>query len=220
MNYKNENIGIVQKTDLLTENGQLFLGVVCCLEHAIFGNVTHETEIFFETVLANTFPNRRKLDPIDARNMSGDNLDGIFSGAFLIKSKWLELSWEYLTANNFTWPNAGDKWPFQPAKIFPWALCGGTNWHLLFTLPFYWLAFIITLLKPKENTSGKILTFVELYPHKDSFWCSLIWKIYIWKMQKQYGDLWFYEINMIFHNDEEHPICKLAKQYHLILKLG
>jgi hypothetical protein len=79
-------------------------------------------------------------------------------------------------------------------------------------LPFFIINFFLSTSKPKENTSGKQLLFIELYPLKEqSKVFRFFWRLYCDRMNKMYGSKWLYEIFAIYYRNPDHPIRVLAK---------
>ena len=80
--------------------------------------------------------------------------------------------------------------PMNPGNYSAWAYNGGSKILWYFFLPFIVINMLISLNKPRENTSSKIIYFIELYPNRNKFIWKKLWSFYKAKMEKQYGKKW------------------------------
>lgn len=224
MQYFSTKYGLVTDNDPVSENGQLFLATYILLlsgkvnpdEISRLNDIMHlqlkESSADFRN------PGLVRRNPfLTERIQSHDNLAGIFSWAFITNHPIRFEIWKYLLKHLGTYDTSNGKskqlsrfLPFNPANFFIWGKCVGSKIYMLF-LPFYIINLILTCNSPVNNTSGKILTWVELYPHKNTGICKYLFRYYEKMMIKQYGLPYFYYIMKIYHgvNSNEFPLNKI-----------
>lgn len=218
MEYFSNYYGLVTDNDPVTENGQLFLAEYLLLQDEVVPSINRIMyEQLFNSWTGTKGLYHRNPDLTDRRIMSHDNLAGIMSWSFVNKTGHAEYIWDYLLKHGGTYDNSQGKTkqlsrflPFNPSNFFIWGLCADSNIYLLF-LPFYVLSLIISCNKKKEDTSGKILSWVEMYPHRNHWLVKYLFKYYERKMREQYGDNYIKELMKIYHggNSREFPINKI-----------
>lgn len=219
MEYLSTTYGLVTNQDPKSENGQLFLAQLILLKQIRGQNIDPETVCLFMQILNSSVEDglyHRNPD-LTERTMSHDNLSGIFSWSYIRDNRFRHKIWNYLLKHLGTYDNTKGKskqlsrfLPFNPSNFFIWGLCANSNIYLMF-LPFYLVNLVISSNKPSNDTSGKILNWVELYPHKHHWLCKYFWKYFANKMTKMYGENWIVRIFDIYHggNSKEFPINKL-----------
>lgn len=218
MDYLTTKYGLTTDLDPTSENGQLFLTQLIILSqkslylpviNAVMNKQLQDSKV--EEGLYNRNPE------LTTRTMSHDNLSGIFTYSFLDKTKERFEIWNYLLKHLGVYDNTKGKstqlsrfLPLGPSNFFIWGLCAESNIYLLF-LPFYILSLIIACSKPKEDTSGKILIWVELFPHKEHWLIKHLYNYYEKKMLPQYGVYYIKNLLAIYHggSSREFPINKL-----------
>lgn len=220
MEYLSTKYGLVTDNDPTTENGQLFLA-----ELILLAGKDHLKSWFYNMVMQEQLDNSKVEDGLynrnpdlhDQRVMSHDNLTAIFSYSYSSQTSHRFAIWNYLLKHLGTYDNSKGTskqlsrfLPFNPSNFFIWGLCAESNIYLLF-FPLYVLSLLITLNRPINNTSGKILAWVELLPHKDHWLVKYLYKYFDKKMKKQYGDEYVKALMKIYHggNSREFPINKL-----------
>lgn len=221
MEYLSTKYGLITETDQTTENGQLFLAEYIILRDSQgFGNFNDRLNSIFDAQLFNSKVKTglyNRNPELTTRTMSHDNLSGIFSWSKLTKTNHRFEIWKYLLKHLGTYDNTKNTskqlsrfLPFNPSNFFIWGLCAESNIYVLF-LPFYILNLLLTLKKPLNDTSGKILTFIELYVHKDHWLVKHLYKHFEKKMKKQYGENYLKELFSIYfgNNSVDFPINKL-----------
>lgn len=220
MEYISRKYGLVTDTDLESENGQLFLVELIFLSDLLNKESEYLKSIMIEQLQLSKVSDglySRNPDLSDRRILSHDNLTAIFAWSYLAKTEHRFSIWKYLLKHLGTYDNSRGKTkqlsrflPFNPANFFIWGLCAESNIYLLF-LPFYLVNLIISSNKPKEDTSGKILSWVELYPHRNHWLVKRLYDYYHRKMQNQYDIFYVPELMRIYHgnNSPEFPIRKI-----------
>lgn len=216
MEYLSSYYGLTGEVDSKSENGQLFLTEYILL---LNGKIQNESFIMNEQ-LQNSYVMdglyNRNPDLISREN-SHDNLSGIFSYSYLAKSEHRFKIWSYLLKHLGTYDNTKGKsaelsrfLPFNPSNFFIWGLCAESSIYLLF-FPLYLISLVIACNKPLNDTSGKILSWVELLPHKDHWLVKHLYNYFEKKMKSLYGDNYLKELMKIYHggNSHEFPINKI-----------
>lgn len=232
MEYFSTRYGLVTDNDPVTENGQLFLATFLLLcRHSISEDLSWYAASVMREQLYNsrvqakpiTLPPtyirglfHRNPDLIDRRIMSHDNMSGIMAFLYMDDTADRFYIWKYLLTHFGTYDNSLGKskqlsrfLPFNPSNFFVWGLCADSKISFLF-YPFYWANLLITCHKPKADTSGKILTLVELIQFRNHWLAKHCWKYFNRKMIEQYGFIWQHELMRLYHgkNSPEFPLRK------------
>lgn len=222
MEYLSTKYGLVTDNDSVSENGQLFLAELILLNKYMDSNkdILEYHEII-NSQLYNSFVKsglyNRNPDLIDRRIMSHDNLSGIFSYSYLAKTQHRFNIWDYLLKHLGTYDNSQGKTkqlsrflPFNPSNFFIWGLCAESKIYLLFA-PLFLISLLLTCNRSIEDTSGKILAWVEMLPHNDHWLVKHFWRYYERKMKSVYGIDYVKALMKIYHegNSPDFPINKL-----------
>lgn len=216
MEYLSTKYGLVSNEDFTTENGQLFLAELCQLtpEDKSLNEVMTQ-QLLNSKVKSGLY--HRNPDLFDRRCMSHDNLSGIMSWSFSNNTEHAKEIWSYLLWHFGTYDNTQGKssqlsrlLPFNPSNFFIWGLCAKSYIYLPFLI-FYLPSLIICCNKPANNTTGKILSWLELTPHKNHWLCKHLHRYFEKKMKEQYGDDYIKGLMYGFHggNASEFPILKV-----------
>lgn len=223
MEYFSEIYGLVTDNDPKTENGQLFLTEYIFLLHKIIGSkdslVGPKCDMLVQLRNSKVEEGLYHRNPLlTKRTMSHDNLSGIFAYSKFFETNHRKEIWSYLLKHFGTYDNTKGRspqfskyLPFNPGNFFIWGLCADSLLAYLF-LPLFVINMLITCSKPKENTSGKILLWVELFPLQNNLICRLLNKYFEYKMKKMYGEDYVAKLLTIYHgnsNSKEFPINKL-----------
>lgn len=104
----------------------------------------------------------------------------------------------------------------HPRDIVFWSYIDGKIWSNFFMWFVILNCFISCFSKEKDSqgryvTSGRLLTFLRLYPYKNKLWGRLTWKICTYAVNKRFQNGWLEVFNIYFGNPE-HPINLLAKE--------
>lgn len=220
MEYFSEIYGLVTDNDPKTENGQLFLAEYVFLNSYMYGE-DRTDKFLFVSQLKNSkvedgLYHRNPL--LTTRTLSHDNMSGILALSKYYNTQHRKEIWSYLLKHFGTYDNTKGRspqfskyLPFNPGNFFIWGLCADSLLAYLF-LPLFVINMLITCSKPKENTSGKILLWVELFPLQNNLICRLLNKYFEYKMKKMYGEDFVAKLLTIYHgnsNSKEFPINKL-----------
>lgn len=223
MDYLSTTYGLVTDHDPTSENGQLFLTQLIMLDNT---NALVCNQIMLDQLLASKVERglyHRNPD-LTARTMSHDNLTAIFTYSYLNNTSHRFEIWNYLLKHLGTYDNTKNKstqlsrfLPFNPANFFIWGLCAKSNIYLLF-LPFYVLSLILSCNTDRNETSGKILNWIKLKPHKDHWIVKHLFRYYEQKMYDQYvRKFWVEEVAIqagFLPKVETSYIRELMKIYH------
>lgn len=222
MEYISRVYGLVTDNDPTTENGQLFLvDYIFLLEQnnknleSIFASDIMKTQLALSETKVKGLYNRNPM--LQTRTTSHDNLSAIFAWSASRQTQHRFEIWKYLIKHFGTYDNTEGKskqfsryLPFNPANFFAWGLSANSLLAYLF-FPMFLINLIIASNKPKGDVSGKILSFVEMFPLQKNFLVKICYKYYTNKMIKMYGENYHYEIRKIYHggNSKDFPINKL-----------
>ena len=218
MDYLNSTYGLVTDSDPTTENGQLFLTELILLKQLNGSDFSNERSVYVEQLFYSYVEKGlyNRNPELTTRTTSHDNLSAIFAFSYLTKGQHRFWIWNYLLKHLGTYDNTKNKssqfsrfLPFNPANFFVWGKMAESKIFWLF-YPFYLINLIISCSKPAENTSGKLLTFVELTPLKNEFMFKHLYNYYESKMKKQYGEQWIKTLFKTYFPNEgqDFPIYK------------
>jgi hypothetical protein len=219
VNYLSDKYGLVTDQDPETENGQLFLAQLLLLPPYYTGTDLHCDGVItmFRQLEKSKVKNglyHRNPDLIDRRCMSHDNMSGIMAFLYMTKSDTRFDIWNYLVRHLGTYDNTQGKskqlsrlLPFNPSNFFIWGLCADSKYYRMFKW-IYAISLKITCKRPKEDTSGKLLTWVELVQFKKHPDCKDLWDYFENKMLEQYGADWLRELFRVYHggNSPKFPL--------------
>lgn len=226
MEYISDAWGLVTNGDTKTENGQLFLAEYILLIDSSDSPLSNKLSLMQLPHLAmiNQLASSEVKSGLYCRNVdlrykrptSHDNISGIMSYSKVMGTKHRFQIWKYLLWHLGTYDSSSGKspefarfLPFNPANFFIWGKCAKSWLYMLF-LPFYLINLIISCNQEANDTSGKILSWVELYPHKEHWLCKYLFNYYEKKMKKLYGSEYLKELMKIYFagNDSDFPIFK------------
>lgn len=224
--YLNYNHGLelvkgLTDTERGNENGILFL-VEYFILLDMLGQLTSEHANIFKQIvndleIEDGIYDRGKLDRYGeqpVRSISHDNISAISAGSYLFGTEHARQIADYGLKHFFVYDNNGQEYlPMNPGNYTPWLYLGERSKLLqLVFLPFFLINFTITMLKPKQDTSSKLLYLVELYAmQKTSKFYKFLFNIYMKRIKKQYDGL--HNILLIyFHQDINNPINVKARE--------
>jgi hypothetical protein len=224
MEYFSTKYGLVTDNDPTTENGQLFLADYILLLHKNVDIISFlMTNDLMKDQLRNSETSveglyNRNIDLVDRRCMSHDNLSGIMAWSVLAGTDHRFKIWKYLVKHLGTYDNTQGKstqfsriLPFNPSNFFAWGLAAESKLAYLF-FPLFLINLIISCNKKPEDTSGKILSWIEMYPlSTTNIIVKLCFKYYEKKMKAQYGNNYIVELRKLYHgtNSTNFPINKV-----------
>lgn len=213
MEYWSDIYGIVTSHDSTSENGGTFLA------HYISYNPSWKALQCFNLKMKNArLPNGmyRRSANHNQRSVSKDEITGMMASSFILKTTHRFEIWKQLKANYGAYPvivmSFSDKLPYNPAKYYAWGHFAESKWHYLFLFN-YIINMLITLAKPKKDTSSKLLYTLELRSMKANFINKLLKKYLDKRLKKMYGSNFVEEMMKIyFHTEkEDFPLFQVVK---------
>lgn len=218
----------VNTGDRQNENGILFLVEAIILDQDT-SDLKHQRDFdLFDEVMTNIevepgLYDRGSLDQqkqdetgIPKRTISHDNLSSIASGSRLLGTDHAKDIATYGVKHGFIYNNrkSGFREPMNPGNYSMWCALADSYLPIQIAFfPIYLANTIICLSKPKEDTSGRLLTFIELYPLRKHWFWGRLYKRVIKSFQKTYGDNPLFEIVKIYFRDGNHPVRLAAKEF-------
>lgn len=215
--------------DRQNENGVVFLAQALYLAELSSTYTSCDFETLFWLIEgleeAPGLFNRGALDSNQKvkRTISHDNVLSIASLSKRFNTGHAEEIYHYGLTHAFIYNNRFDilkpytwfRMPFNPGNYSSIARLGGSSIFYLLFFPWYVVNFLIACGKPLGDTTGKLLTFVELYPLRKDKLFGYLWKLFIRKMTAMYGKYFMEEITAIYYKDPNHPVRIAA--YHLTI---
>lgn len=208
----------VNTGDRKNENGILFLVEYIILEKQSSNN---KNLTMFIDVMNNiqVEPGLYDRGGLDRRNppkrtISHDNISAIAAGSKLLGTKHAKDIADYGVRHAFSYNNnqKGFRFPMNPGNIPIW--CALADSYLLLQIlfmPIYLINTIICLLKDKQETSGRLLTFIELYPLRNEPFYGTLYKLVMDSFNETYGESPLQHITEIYFRDENHPVRVAAR---------
>lgn len=141
------------------------------------------------------------------RTMSHDDNRGISSLSKLFGFRYARDIYRYGLRHFFCYNNVKPRLrpPYMPGQFISLIKLGGGDLLSTLLLPIYIFDLSQLLKSPKDDTSGKLLRLIELYPLRfDNIWGSL-WLFYVKGMENMYGKYWLNELMVIYFRDQNHP---------------
>lgn len=227
MSYFSDVLGLVTKSDPTTENGGTFLCHVTVISDMLnlfpySKDSLPYTKNFLTMLFCRKMSNARVSSGLylrsahhTKRTVSHDELTSFFVTSYLLETNHRNTIWNYMKKHFgvYSVPGGERKLPFQPACYYPWARLADSRVSLLF-FPFYVLAFTVAMIKDRSHTSSRLLYMDELYAmnKKGHFLDKLLYKAYVWKMKRMYGEKYVKGLTDIYFGAEElnHPVRLLA----------
>lgn len=212
MNYFSDTLGLVTKNDSTTENGGIFLAYYHVLKRMLNLPLSNTDLNLFSCKMFHAYQSsglylRSELHP--NRTVSQDEITGFMVSSHLLKTFHKKSIWEKLVSGFGSYPAAKvSKW-YNPGSYYSWSVLAGSKFSFFF-LPIYFINLVITCYKPVGNTSSKLLYLAELYTMPQ----GLMWQFYQYRMKKQYGEKWIYELFCIYfwNEDSDFPLLHLSEK--------
>jgi hypothetical protein len=213
-NYFKPGYGLVTKQDPNSENCNLFYSELVTLKKPIsdvdsflLHNMFTNNMILKYNCKRDVF-NRRSGN--DTRSVSQDEISGWVHSSYLLNTEHKKIIWNHLISHFGSYNNTGklmDYLPFNPANYYSWGiLCD--SWLAYLFLPFYVINLIIALSKEANNTSTKILYWLDMVNMPQTFINKILKKFYVYRMKKQYGEKYINSIlrYYFYGEDKDFPI--------------
>lgn len=201
MDYFKKGYGLVTERDQTTENCNLFYAQYILLK----GKWDAKDYLFFMDNMARKYIkkglyNRREGN--DTRSVSHDEITGWMVASHLLGTNHKQHIWDYLIKHLGVYDNNGSVYlPFNPANFYNWGAYVESPLHWLF-LPLYFINLQIAIHRPKQETSSKIIYWLELFSMPDNWVNRQMKKIFVKKMTDQYGEQWLSGLYEIYFKEE------------------
>lgn len=218
--------------DRNNENGILFLVEYIFLSQDNvyrlaydFSNIVDKLEVSEGLYDRGSLDNQKQEQTgIPKRTISHDNISAIAAGSRFLRdvtnTKMISYHEEianYGVKHFFSYNNRekGFRLPMNPGNYSIWlALANKFLLLQILFLPFYLINFNLTNKKPEQDTSGKLLNFVELYPLRRHWFWGRMYKRYLKQMKDLYGDRPLEKLTEIYFRDANHPVRLAAKEFN------
>ena len=204
--YFRVGYGLVTEYDQTTENCNLFYAQYLTLREGNMTPVERVQELnFFQInmLLKRIKPglfNRRKQP--DTRSTSHDEITGFMVASHILNTSHKHEIWKYLLLHLGVYNNNGRVYlPFNPGNFYAWGAYVKSPLRWL-VAPIFAINMAISLRKPKGETSGKILYWLELFTMPEDWLNRRLKQYYIRKMTAMYGSDWLKELYAIYFNSE------------------
>lgn len=210
MQYFNE--GLVTSQDIQTENRNLFYA-----EYLALGGVDQGFNSFMH---AKQLPNGMYLRSSvhTNRTVSHDEITGWMASSHILKTGHKLEIWKTLLSNYGAYPAVVKDWtdrlPYNPGNYYAWASYAGSYAKYLF-LPMYFINLLVAIAKEKQNTSSKIIYWLELSTMPKTWVNIQMKKIFEAKMKAQYGENYLKGLFNIYFGAEDRkyfPLWKLLNE--------
>ena len=204
--------GLVTKENPTTENNNLFYA-----QYLASGgeNVYNYNEVMASRRTSNGLylrsPHHTK------RSVSHDEITAYMAISKMLKLNYHHEIWNQLKANYGAYPAIIEKWydylPFNPANYYAWGEYAGSKWSKIF-FPLYFINMTIALSKDKQQTSSKLIYWLELNTMPSTTLNRFLKDFFNSKMTSQYGADYLKKMRMIYFNqeDEDFPLFKEVEQ--------
>lgn len=210
MDYFSPIFGLVTSVDQGTENGGLFLA-----EYAVTNRSEFIKQLYIQKMEAARLPSGlyRRSANHNARSVSHDEITGMMAVSYIFNLNYHKEIWDQMVSHNGSYPAViEDKLDYVAYNIgnyYPWCEyqhrsdCAGY-------LPFYLANMALSLSKDKQETSSKLIYWLELYTIRDSWINRSLKQTFESKMKEQYGDDWLMSMRRIYFNSEaeDFPLFK------------
>lgn len=228
--YYNPVHGLELSPDINNGNRQNENGILFLVEYLLMTNpITPEDEDKFKQVVKNIeiepgLYDRGGLDSVTAaltgvekRTISHDNISAIAAGSYYLGTHHASDIAIYGLKHCFSYNNLkkGFRAPMNPGNWSVWLALGKTAplLQLLF-FPFYLINFLITTNKSKQQTSGKLLYFVELFPLRNHLLWGIMYQMLMNRLAIMYGEKPLVELTKIYFRDEQHPVRLASESFN------
>lgn len=217
MNYFSSTFGLVTKNDPTTENGGLFFA-----HYLVLKTMLKELPVQMDDVIFENKMNAAQVDPglylrssfHKTRTVSQDEQTGFAVAAYLRGDYRGREIWNYMVDHFGNYPATGTFKTYNPGSFYSWAVLAGSKISFMFA-PLYTINMLISSNKAPSNTSSKLMYLTELFcTRNESLYCLVLYKYFIWRMGKMYGDKWVQSLYDIYFSTEDldHPLRALSRR--------
>lgn len=203
MEYFSPIFGLVTKHNPTTENGGLFLA-----QYLVHNPRGEGRDIFLAKMNNAINPDGlyKRSAHHTKRSVSHDEITGMIASSHMAGTIHKNIIWSQLKQNFWAYPavveNFTDYLPYNPANYYAWGSYVGSRWSKVF-FPFYLINMMISLQKPAQETSSKLIYWLELNSMPTSKLNKFLKKYYESKVSEQYGDDYLKKMRYIYFHTEE-----------------
>lgn len=207
--------GLITKTDQTSENAGLFLAQYHAHKRDAKG-----LGIYLEKMArARTEDGfyKRSENHTD-RTVSHDELTGMLASSYMFQTIHKDIIWNQLKENLGAYPaivkDWSDRLPYNPGNYYAWGQYAGSEYSYIF-LPIYLANMVIAVNKSKDQTSSKLIYWLELQTMPSSIINRALKNFFESKMKKQYGENFLFEMRKIYFSQEdinEFPLFTVLKE--------
>lgn len=215
MVYFSEIYGLVTKHDPVTENGGLFLA------QYVASNPSEEVKNLFlkKMDLSKTEGGFYKRSAEHKkRSVSHDEITGMMATSFVYGTIHKDIIWSQLKRNFGAYPavkaDFSDYLPYNPGNYYAWGQYAGSKMSYVY-FPVYFANMALALSKEKQQTSSKLIYWLELETMPKNYMNNFLKKFFVKKVKAQYGENYLYEMRKIYFNQEdeyEFPLFTVLKE--------
>lgn len=213
--YFSPIFGLVTKADPISENGGLFLAQYHASKRDAKG-----LSLYLEKM------NRAKTEDglykrsenHTNRTVSHDEITGMMASSYLFQTIHKDIIWSQLKENLGAYPaivkDWSDRLPYNPGNYYAWGQYAGSDSSYAF-LPIYFANMLIAIHKGKEETSSKLIYWLELETMPKNRTNTILKSFFESKMKKQYGENFLFEMRRIYFSQEdinEFPLFTVLKE--------
>lgn len=159
--------------------------------------------------------------PGELRTISHDNITAIVAISYKYNLPYCKhvakhaVKWQFRFDNRYPDSPSIKRFMYHPRDWFYWLYCAEGFYKLLSYIwfPVFLISSIASCLTEKNNTSGKLLTYIRLESAHEKSWLlrqvrKLCWKL----LENKYGKNWLYELTKIYFKHPDHPNHKLLEE--------
>ena len=224
-NYFPDGYGLVTKHDPTMENCNLFYAEYLELkkrdeyfESAYLKDEKNRFHFNMYQKFNNKYGVFNRRSGNDTRSVSHDEITGWLVASKILKTGHGKDIWSHLVKHGGSYNNTGkflDYFPFNPSNYYAWGQLVGSRLSYFF-LPFYMVNLAIASAKPKQNTSSKIIYWLELQNLPDTYINRKLKEYYQEKMKDQYGRDWLKSLFGIYFNSEDKQDFPIFKEFRWV----
>lgn len=205
MEYFRKGYGLVVFCNESTENCNLFYAEYLTLKTQ---HTEQDVQFFVNNMKLKInergLYNRRSFETVPVRSVSKDEILGFLVASKILNTEHRFIIWKHLIAHFGSYNNTGrllDYLPFNPANFYAWGQILESPISYLF-LPFFVINTLITCNKKPQDTSSKILKWLEFRNMPANFINKQLFRYYEKKMNAQYGENYLRGLYEIYFNME------------------
>lgn len=222
MEYFKRGFGLVTKNDPTTENCNLFYAEFLALKAKrlhVLEDSDLENFVLDMTLKLNKkgLYDRRSEEASPIRSVSHDEITGWMVSSRILGTNHGKNIWKHLITHLGSYNNTGrltEALPFNPANYYAWGELADSWIISKAFFPMYLTNMMISINKDPQETSSKIIYWLELSVMPKTTLNNMLWNIFEKEMKKQYGEKYLhalFEIYFSMEDKDNFPIFKELK---------